>query len=70
MARAAARWLNNCVVVGCTKYIREEMVCLYVFCVERSVRVLSMCPAYKGSYGREEFVIKLRALLGEVFKDF
>ena len=32
------------------------------------VYVLRECPAYK--YSREEFVVKVRAILGEAFKDF
>ena len=35
---------------------------------ESVVHVLWECPAYKDS--REEFMIKLRSTLGEVFKDF
>ena len=35
---------------------------------ESVVYVLWECPAYKDS--REEFLVKLRATLGEAFKDF
>ena len=43
---------------------------LYMFSVQHEsvVHVLWECPAYKDN--REGFMVKLRAILGEVFEDF